>query len=161
MDVCKECGKSTINPKFCSRSCAATFNNKNVTRHGDPNRSICPRCGGKKDKLAKSCSSCRSNQLFLSQGERTLDDIQVNGASKSKWTSVRALARRMMEESDIEKKCTICGFDVVVETCHIKDIAKFDLNTKVKIVNSLDNLVYLCPNHHAMFDRGLIELNSR
>ena len=28
------------------------------------------------------------------------------------------------------------------------------LDTKIKDVNNLDNLVYLCPNHHILFDRN-------
>ena len=28
MNLCLNCGKETTNPKFCSRSCSATFNNK-------------------------------------------------------------------------------------------------------------------------------------
>ena len=60
----------------------------------------------------------------------------------------------LLQESGREPKCAICGFSEYVEACHIKAISSFPLDTKVREVNSLDNLVYLCPNHHILFDRG-------
>ena len=40
----------------------------------------------------------------------------------------------------------------------IKLITDFDEHTKISEINSLDNLVWLCPNHHAMLEKGLIKL---
>lgn len=45
MNNCKHCNKETTNPKFCSRSCAATTNNTGIRRHGQP-RSHCVVCNG-------------------------------------------------------------------------------------------------------------------
>ena len=58
-----------------------------------------------------------------------------------------------MDESNIPHRCVLCGFDEYVEVCHIKPICNFPLDTKVSEVNRLDNLVYLCPNHHILLDR--------
>ena len=69
-------------------------------------------------------------------------------------SGLRAQARMLLQESGREPKCAICGFSEYVEACHIKAISSFPLDTKVREVNSLDNLVYLCPNHHILFDRG-------
>jgi len=38
MNECKQCGTETKNNKFCSRSCAATFNNQGVRRHGSESK---------------------------------------------------------------------------------------------------------------------------
>ncbi len=65
-----------------------------------------------------------------------------------------------MERHGPKKECQICGFDVVVEVCHIKAIAGFPETALMGEVNSLDNLVYLCPNHHAMFDKQLIDIDA-
>lgn len=46
-------------------------------------------------------------------------------------------------------KCRICGFDVIVHVHHIKP-------KRNNGNNELDNLITLCPNHHAMADRKLI-----
>ncbi len=60
---CKKCGKETKNPKFCSRSCSASFNNVGVRRNnGHPVKSNgkCAHCGKTKNRpKAKFCSlSC-------------------------------------------------------------------------------------------------------
>ena len=49
-------------------------------------------------------------------------------------------------------KCVICGFDVVVEVHHIKPRKRGGGGG----TDDLDNLVTLCPNHHTMADRGLL-----
>lgn len=41
-----------------------------------------------------------------------------------------------------------------MEVCHTKAISSFPPETKIREVNRLDNLVYLCPNHHILLDRN-------
>ena len=67
----------------------------------------------------------------------------------------------MEECKDVEKVCAYCHnheFDGILEVHHIKGITKFDPHTKVSEINSKENLVWLCPNHHRMLEMGLIEL---
>ena len=69
----------------------------------------------------------------------------------------------MEKESKQEKVCAYCHnheFDDILEVHHIKGILTFDMSTKLKDINCDENLVWLCPNHHAMLERGLIELNG-
>lgn len=63
-----------------------------------------------------------------------------------------------MNKHKVEKKCKICNFDIAVEVAHIKPISKFKETALMEEVNSMNNLIYLCPNHHTMFDMGLIKL---
>lgn len=52
-----------------------------------------------------------------------------------------------------EGKCLVCSFTAVVEICHIKP----------RYLGGGDepgNLLLLCPNHHSMFDRGLLFLKD-
>lgn len=49
-----------------------------------------------------------------------------------------------------ERKCIICGFDIVVQIHHIIGRAKGGTNDAA-------NLAVLCPNHHAMAELGLIQ----
>ena len=56
----------------------------------------------------------------------------------------------------VDNKCAVCGFHVVTEVCHKKPVAAFAETALMGQVNSRTNLVYLCPNHHAMLDRGII-----
>jgi len=60
-------------------------------------------------------------------------------------------ARKIMERSNVEKKCVLCGFCIVVEVHHIIPIKDGGKNVK-------DNLVYLCPNCHSMVHKGIISL---
>ena len=86
-----------------------------------------------------------------SKGYSRKQIIEELNCSKS---IVSCQARKLLEESGREQKCAICGFSEYVEACHIKAISSFPLDTKIKDVNNLDNLVYLCPNHHILFDRN-------
>lgn len=53
---CLTCSKETLNPKFCSRSCSASFNNRGIRRHGNPPNN-CLICGQKtKTSKEKFCS---------------------------------------------------------------------------------------------------------
>lgn len=83
-------------------------------------------------------------------------DLRTDGASRTKWTQVRKDARQFLDELERPRECEICGFDVYVECCHIKPIADFPLDTKLKDVNTEDNLAWLCPNHHVMLDKDLL-----
>ncbi len=64
---CKKCGKETQNPKFCSLSCSASFNNIGIRRHGIPS-GVCVQCGKpKKRPSTKYCSiGCSSQSRIVS-----------------------------------------------------------------------------------------------
>lgn len=169
MKNCKECnfllvrrGNEKVGDfnrrQFCGRSCSAKFNNKLRGKY-KPLSYWCD-CGRKKHHKAERCHECKKKHTLKIQEERTLNDVSGKGNARIRWSHLRWLARKKMEINNIPKRCKCCGFDLAVEVCHIKDINKFDLKTKVKIVNSLDNLVYLCPNHHVMLDRGLISMEE-
>lgn len=53
---------------------------------------------------------------------------------------------------------TICGYDRHVNICHKKAVADFSDNALVKEINSIDNLVALCPTHHWEYDNGFINI---
>lgn len=128
-------------------------------------------CGSFKTLGSEKCKYCtgeleRPNDRIKKhkEGKRefilncTISDYFKNYTSNTRHTSIRRLARVFMLETKQEKKCEICGFDDYVELCHIKAIKDFDKNTKIRDVNSLNNLVYLCPNHHKLLDMGKIKL---
>lgn len=158
MKKCKNCDIVTNNPKFCSRSCSVTYNNminpKRSVLIESINKVTC-KCGGKKALSAEMCQSCR-NDITLNK-----PISEIKRKSYPHWNMVRAIAKRIMKNSNNIKTCYMCGhneFDSVVEVCHIKEITSFDENTLVKEVNALENLVYLCPSHHRLLDKGSIKL---
>jgi predicted restriction endonuclease len=58
------------------------------------------------------------------------------------------------------KACVVCGYDKFVDVAHIKPVAAFSPQAKLKDINAPENLIYLCPNHHREFDRGYLKLNG-
>lgn len=79
----------------------------------------------------------------------------------SKCQEIRTNARRVLESSEREKVCQYCHnheFDAILEVHHLKGILEFDEDTLIKEINNENNLVWLCPNHHIMLEKGLISL---
>ena len=143
--------------KFCSRSCSAKLNNNRYPKRTSTKILIC-KCGSKKDPKAETCQTCFSYAKYLGQQERTKADAISKGASRTKFAHIRKMAHKTLFYHKREKKCKVCAFDIAVEVCHIKSIASFSNDALLKEINSPDNLVYLCPNHHVMLDKGLMKL---
>lgn len=157
-----EYNKSKNKLFFCNRSCSAVFNNK---QRGNKNREydVCPKCGGKKYHTSELCQKC-ANKKKRCIGDYNLGHY-IDGKQylTTKCTDIRRDARRVIEESDVEKVCVYCRnheFDEILEVHHIKGILEHDTKTLIKEINSLNNLVWLCPNHHKMLEKGLITLDN-
>jgi hypothetical protein len=153
---CKHCKKETKNPKFCSRSCSASFNNKGIRRHGsEPNK--CSNCSKIKKWKSKLCIDCKIESTFKKNGNKTLKSYKLNDRNaRTQWNQVRKHAREAADRYDIPNECKICQFDRYTEVCHIKGIADFTEDAKLKTVNSASNLMRLCPNHHKLFDKEML-----
>jgi hypothetical protein len=161
--VCQNpnCGKEFVPTKnskgmYCSRSCATRVNNPKRAV-----KSICE-CGGSKYYSSIRCHRCKKQDDYDTMMAKPIRDYICNHPeAKAKYNHVRTWARRTMERYGPKKECAVCGFDIIVEVCHIESITEFSEDALMGEVNALDNLVYLCPNHHAMFDRGLIILTKQ
>ena len=128
--------------KFCSHSCAATFNNLNRTTGGGRHNTRCPRCNQKcKNRKQTYCSKkCRSLHLL----EKWLDgENPVKG-----WGQVPEVIRQYLLE-EVSYSCSKCGWNkihpvtgsVPLEINHIDGDSQN--NTK-------SNLEVLCPNCHSL-----------
>lgn len=183
---CENCGKekrilkgdynkSETKKFFCNHSCSAEYNNKirgynssNLWVRKDENNkkrgyNQCPKCGELKTCTSKLCKKCSDKEKYLVK-ERTLGSY-IDGKQylTSKCGEIRKDARRTIEESNVEKVCAFCKnheFDEILEVHHIKSILEFDSKTTINEINSLSNLVWLCPNHHKMIEKGLIKLSE-
>lgn len=67
---------------------------------------------------------------------------------KTKGTLISKL--RSKDYKQINSYCYFCGEELVIDTHHVKMLKEKD--------NSKNNLICLCPNHHAMLHRGVAEL---
>lgn len=147
--VCLSCGSPTSNPKFCSRSCAATYNNQ-----------IFP-----KRKPTKFCIDCQApipvNQLRCSECFKTTLQPKILkkngkvGANGGRNPYIRESARKTFRK-DRPQICSICEYNYHIDVCHIKDINTYPDGTPYSIINDPSNLIGLCPNHHWEFDHNVL-----
>jgi HNH endonuclease len=141
---CLNCTTNTSNPKFCSRSCAASYNNRS-----NPKRKLegsCIVCASPVQKRLIYCQACRTVPVE----ERRLDlSVNSNAGNNS---DIRDDARRQYRNSGRPRFCALCGYDKHVDICHIKDIRTYPDGTLYSIINKQSNLIALCKNHHWEFD---------
>lgn len=152
---CLACGVETTNPKFCSSSCAARYNNRAFPKR-QRKQYFCKSCGtetGYRRSYCKACDPTKSKDF----GGVTIAEIRSRARYQANaW--IRKLARRAYSQSDKPKCCYHCGYAKHFEVCHVRSIQDFPENTLISSVNSLDNLVALCPNCHWELDHGLLTL---
>ncbi len=159
MNNCLNCNHQTKNPKFCSRSCSAIYNNKYRTLKPRPQKpkSFCKSCGEPIFKRKMYCDVCNKihNPNIVDWSTITLDELNYK-RNYQKNSRIRDLARKKYYKFNSNKKCIICKYDKTIHVCHIKPIKTFPGNTQISVINKLSNLVYLCPNHHWELDNGLL-----
>lgn len=122
----------------------------------------CTKCGSlcmrDKDSLKKNvfCSrKCFDVFHFgYSSENTTLADIYYSNSYKSNaWSKVRGQARSIIKKLNITQcQHEHCDYDKHVQVCHRRAISDFPLDTPLSVVNAIDNLIVLCPNHHWEFD---------
>lgn len=166
---CKNCD-NPITPKgkeklaetrkrmFCSRSCAATFNNL-----GDrfPKRKpvprglrTCKRCPNvftptqERNYREVLCPSCNENRATLADRKLKTD----KGFRRYISDNARARLRGR------QQVCAKCKYDKFVEACHIRPISDFPDTATASEVNADGNLILLCPNCHWELDHGMLKL---
>lgn len=109
------------------------------------------------EKLGMSLNSSliKKNDIL----ERTKGELKERRCNYQSYrSSIRKNAYEMFFNNCSDKKCAICGYDKHVEIAHIKPVSEFDDNTLISEINSIDNLIALCPNHHWEFDHGILKI---
>ena len=116
---CLNCNKVTENPKFCSRSCSVSYNNKGRIKNPRNPDNYCSKCGKRKKQTIEFCRACT---------EPTFDKVSYRRAFQMKRYNKR-------KESFIEKlggKCSQCGSDKELQFDHINPEEKsFTLGHKM------------------------------
>ena len=115
-----------------------------------------------KDKIVRRCSMLGMepqiqtiSPVLLKTKEELLSERKNYQSYRS---SIRKLAEKTYKKSGKELKCTICGYDLHVEIAHIKSVSDFDKSSTIAEINSIDNLIALCPNHHWEYDNGILKI---
>lgn len=142
---------------FCSHHCSATYSNR--TRLFPQPQGKCKECGVTIQSKFSYCSKHKFGIRKFTLDLRLEDAIYKTGAPSNKYVGVRMFARSLIERLNRKMTtklfCNVCGYDTSIDICHIKGIATFGLDSTLGEINSLTNLVTLCPNHHRELDRGL------
>lgn len=115
-----------------------------------------------KKKLYERCSKLGIElQLYKPSPllSRTKGDLLSDRKNYQSYrSSVRKLAEKIYKDSGKPQKCAICGYDKHIEIAHIKAVSEFDDSATIAEINSINNLIALCPNHHWEYDNGLITI---
>lgn len=148
-NFCKNCGNkieilgdeptsTTRKKKFCSHTCSSTFNNLKRP---------------KKEKVV----TIRKDAVDITKPISDFFYSPDGRTRANKFSYINFLARRIAKIL-FPRECKICGYTNHVEVHHIHSISSFSTDTPIGVVNSKDNLVYLCPNHHWEVEHNIIQL---
>ncbi len=167
---CKQCGKSLFErsetvvrktKKFCSRTCSATYNNLNYPERYTSRKRVyysCCDCAVEVKGGRKRCKSCANAHRVVTDTKTLREVIYTAHHKSSAFALVRSRARYAVK--DQSKVCSNCGYSKHVETCHIKSISEFSLETTLKEINSFSNLSLLCRNCHWESHHTGLEIHS-
>ena len=145
MNNCLNCKKETKNPKYCSRKCSVSNNNKIQPKRLKVTKP-CKICQGPTNRRKLLCSNCKSNENNL-----TLDELTYKKSLPQQALNyIRYLSRQKGKK--LFSQCFNCDYSKHIEIAHIKPITDFDKTTKILEINHESNLLGLCPNCHWEFD---------
>lgn len=153
MKKCKGCDKQTTNPKFCSKSCAASYNNMMYVK-----RKRTKKCKGCDNMVRSNRVNCDSCIAKGSISELTVGEVRRWKSHKHpSWAHayVRQRARHKYSK-DLMGKCLHCGYSKHLELCHIKPISSFEDHVLVSDINDRKNVLFLCRNCHWELDHNLL-----
>ena len=115
-----------------------------------------------KNKIIERCSKLGIEPilskpcLILSRTKGELLNDRKN--YQSYRSSIRKIAENIYKSSGKPYCCAKCGYSTHVEIAHIKAVSDFENSTTIAEINSIDNLIALCPNHHWEYDHGILKL---
>ena len=170
---CTQCSKEIVKNRselkrsknmFCSRSCAATFNNSLKPKKAE----------GLYTLREKTCSNCKSTyvkdgrdakntcsilcSMELGMKQRTMKEA-IQRVGSNTYDAIRKNARAYSKHF-FPAKCMICDYDKHYEVCHVKDLKDFTREETVYEVNNKTNLIHLCPNCHWEFDHNQLDIQK-
>ena len=162
---CLNCGKEIEVPigwkghrnKFCSQSCAASYNNLNRNKKIN----VCEHCGkelNNKSHKNKYCSfECQHNHEYEEYIKRW-NSGEENGL-RGKYDVSSHIRRYLFEKYD--NKCQLCGWGMENPITHKIPLQIHHINGDCTN-NKEENLQLLCPNCHSLTETfGRLNENSK
>lgn len=142
--------KKTLN-NFCSRSCAATFNNKGKQKN-PPKLKMCKKCFNIHHRTLKCLDIFKTDNKKIPICNLKISPDKIPGY-------VRAY-NRIWNKNMISLPCCNCGNKHHSELAHIKPISKFESISTLGEINHPDNVIALCPNCHWELDNGFLFVSN-
>lgn len=168
--ICLKCNTPFTSKReeamFCSKNCSTTYLNINSPRK--KNRKICTKCSEVTKSWRHTLCERHWQEYKESKPELYLDrtlkeyfekDSLKNLHVSSKSAHIRGLANSWFKHLKL-LPCANCNYPKHVELCHIKAISEFDENSLLREVNSIENIIQLCPNCHWELDNDLIKIED-
>lgn len=166
---CKQCLKEfdkkgpKDKPRFCSKSCAATYNNihhqnRYKNRKDKAKPKFCKSCNKEIFTRHRRCEKC--TEEFKNKDYKLSEIMYLEYHKSSLYALVRSRARSIGKKLGWIK-CYNCGYDKHVEIAHKKSISSFSDDTLLSVVNDVSNLIALCPNCHWEFDHKIYPKNHK
>lgn len=160
MGKCAECNKETKNPRFCSRSCSAAFNNKQTPKRKKHPKTprICRECKEElplddEFKFRKLCDKCR--------------DSGIKGYSYVRKS--RKFNKERLAEEIGKSKCKRCGYNTSIEALefhHLDDTTKnFTISSNMNkayesLLKEAKKCIVLCANCHRELHAGVWKIDK-
>jgi hypothetical protein len=154
MNNCLYCNKETNNPKFCSRSCACSFNNKIHSKRA-------------KTHHCKNCSNIISSRHTYCSDICKITYTNLHKLPKKSNSEKVKQARRNVKELSVEykgDKCIICGYHNCINALEFHHIDPKQKEIQIgsgnyrgidKVKLELDKCILVCSNCHREIHAGL------
>jgi hypothetical protein len=146
---------------FCSRKCSCAFGTeirwKNYTTKTD--KAKCEKCGLSCNYRSILCLDCYCEQKINRCKNITLKQLKLKHLNKKMryWYSAEIRNfNRVWNKHLLDLPCQVCDYKNHIELCHIKSVKSFNDNALLGEINSEENNLVLCPNHHWEFDNGIL-----
>lgn len=118
-----------------------------------PRITYCNACGARcNNSKTGFCKDHWRDQQRKDFGQTVLGSLTSTHA-RHRHQTVRNHAHRIAKLAGLLPQCVECGYTKHVELCHKKPIHAFPLTATLSEINAIDNLVFLCPNHHWELDQ--------
>lgn len=142
---CPVCNQKFVPRASRQRICSSECRNEWL-RQNPPNE---------KKRVKIACTICKKD-IWRCPSNIAKGSPACSAACRVKIVSIKLKGRiskpkRLAAARDMFK-CRICGFDQVIEVHHIQPRKRNGGGG----LDTLENLITLCPNHHTLADRGLI-----
>lgn len=166
--------------KFCNHSHAAKYNNRVYPKRRklSPRTGSCVKCGCTivcvrsargAVMLRRYCDSClrivrignayvhlhgMNGEVYIA--DRTKGELRERVGSPDFRNRITLHAKKVFARSGKLRACAVCGYDVHIDVCHVRAVADFSDDTLLSDINSEENLIALCPNHHWELDHDIL-----